>query len=169
MRSKRFDDWPCPIARTVDLLGDPWIPLILRECTYDVATFGDFQARLGIAPGTLSARLERMVELGLLEKQAYEERPPRFAYRLSAMGHDATLILAAMLRFGDDWLFERGQAPIVLRDRESGRRVRPRVVDERSGEPIDPRAVRPDAGPGFPGDAKLRREWFHPAPVDTDT
>ena len=162
MRGKRFEGVPCPIARTTDLLGDPWIPMILRECTYGIARFDDFQARLGIGRNILSTRLARMVEQGLLEKYRYQESPPRDGYRLTPMGHGATMLLAAMIRFGDEWLFEEGRAPVVLRDRETGEVVRPQLVDERTGAPIDPTRVRPAAGPGFPGDAEFQRRWFAP-------
>lgn len=162
MRPNRFQHWPCPIARTTDLLGDPWIPMILRECTYGVERFDEFQQRLAIAPNILTARLDRMRADGLLEREPYEERPPRYAYRLTPKGEAATLVLAAMLRFGNDWVFARGEAPIVLRDRETGRKIDPVVVDRRTGKPLDPARVVPAAGPGFPGDAALRDAWFDP-------
>ncbi len=168
VRPNRFDRWPCPIARSADLLGDPWIPMVLRECTYGVSRFNDLQQRLSIARNILTARLERMVEQGLLEKRAYDDHPPRYEYALTEKGLDATLILAAMMRFGDDWIFAKGKSPIVLRDRETGRLVKPRVVDERTGEPIDPAAVVPAAGPGFPGDAAFRRAWFEPGREASD-
>ena len=160
MRPNRFDHWPCPIARSADVLGDPWIPMILRECTYGVTRFDDFQKRLSISPNILGARLQRMVEQGLLEKELYQERPPRYAYRRTPMGYGATLLLAAMVRFGDDWIFEEGQEPIVLRDRETGRALRPVIVDENTGEPIDPTRIVPSPGPGFPGDDDFNRAWF---------
>lgn len=162
MRPQRFQHWPCPIARSADLLGDPWVPMILRECTYGVSRFNDFQERLAIGRNILTARLERMVEQGLLAKRLYEGAPPRYAYELTEMGRDATLILAAMMRFGDDWIFPPGRNPIVLRDRATGRVVRPLLVDEATGRPIDPAAVVPDAGPGFPGDEDFKRSWFQP-------
>ncbi len=164
MRNARFQDAPCPIARSTDLLGDPWIPMILRECTYGVARFDDFQRRLNIAPNTLTARLQRMVEQGLLEKVPYEERPLRYAYRLTPMGRGATVILAAMIQFGDEWIFEKGRAPVVLRSRRTGEVVQPVLVDAATGERVDPADVVPAAGPGFPGDAAFQRAWFEPAP-----
>ncbi len=140
--------------------------MILRECTYGVSRFDEFQQRLSIGRNILSTRLARMVEQGLLEKEPYQDHPPRHRYRLTAKGHGATLILAAMVRFGDDFLFEQGRSPIVLRDRETGRRLRPIVVDEATGEPLDPANVVPAAGPGFPGGARLAREWFQPTQAD---
>ncbi len=163
MRSQRFGHWPCPIARVADVLGDPWVPMILRECLYGVTRFDTFRKRLSIAPNILKTRLEHMVEEGLLERELYEERPPRHRYRLTAMGRDATTVLAAMLRFGDAWYFEEGREPIVLVDPQTGRALRPLVVDETTGERLDPARMRPDPGPGFPiEDAAWRESWFHP-------
>jgi len=159
VRPNRFDDWPCPIARSADLVGDPWIPLILRECVYGITRFDDFQRRLGIGRNVLTARLQRMVELGLIEKRRYEERPPRYTYTLTPKGRGATNILAAMLRFADEWVFEEGREPVVLRDRETGHLIRPLVVDEETGERLDPARVVPAPGPGFP-EGELRERWF---------
>lgn len=134
--------------------------MILRECTYGIARFDSFQERLEVGRNILTVRLNRMVDQGLLERRAYQNHPPRYEYRLTDKGHDATLILAAMMRFGNRWSFKGERAPIVLRDRRTGRTVDPVVVDRKTGKPIDPRAVRPVAGPGFPGSVEDKRAWF---------
>ncbi|MEM9176167.1 MAG: helix-turn-helix domain-containing protein [Myxococcota bacterium] len=173
MRPDRFEDIPCSVARATGLLGDPWIPMILRECAYGVARFDDYRQRLNIGRNVLSARLERMVETGLLEKWTYQERPRREGYRLTPKGRGAMSVIAAMLRFANDWVFEEGQEPIVLRDLRDGRALRPVVVDEETGEPLSAIPMRPSPGPGFPGDETFQREWFNPAPpgdaVSTDS
>ena len=89
----------------------------------------------------LTQRLTRLVEQGLLEKVTYEEHPPRAEYRLTDKGRDFWGVLAAMWRWGDDWLFADG-SPVMLVDRETGEEVRPLVVDERTGEPLDVRRLR---------------------------
>jgi DNA-binding HxlR family transcriptional regulator len=143
MRRTRFDDAPCPIARTADLIGDWWTPIILREAFLGRRRFDDFQRALSLSRGVLAQRLARLVGEGLLEKRLYEERPPRHEYVLSDKGRDFYSVLAAMWRWGSDWLWEEGGEPAVeLYDRESGLPVRPRVVDENTGEPIDARRVR---------------------------
>ena len=163
MRSRRFDHWPCPIARSADLIGDPWVLMILRECTYGVSRFDAFQERLSIGRNVLTSRLARMVESGLLEKVRYQERPERFEYRLTEKGADATGVLAWMISFGERWIFEDEAQPIELRDRRTGARVHPQLVDARTGEPLNARNLVPAPGPGFPGDDAVRDAWFAPA------
>jgi len=141
MRRTRFDDWPCPIARTTDLIGDWWTPIIMREAFLGRKRFDDFQSALGVPRASLTQRLNRLVDEGMLTKVAYDERPLRHEYRLTAKGRDFWNVLAAMWRFGDDWLFEAGN-PVMLVDRESGAEVRPIVVDEHTHEPLDVRRLR---------------------------
>ncbi len=124
--------------------------MILRECLYGASRFDDFRRGLSIAPNVLSARLGHMVERDLLQQEIYQERPPRYRYALTDKGRGAVLVLAAMLRFGNDHVFEAGREPVVLRDRETGRLLRPVVVDELTGEPLDPSRLLPTRGPGFP-------------------
>jgi len=143
MRRTRFDDAPCPIARTADLIGDWWTPIVMREACLGRRRFEEFQKALNLSRGVLAQRLGRLVDEGLLEKRLYEERPPRYEYRLTAKGRDFYPVLAAMWRWGSDWLWDEGsEPPVELYDRASGEPVRPRVVDERTGEPIDVRRLR---------------------------
>ena len=142
MSRTRFDDWPCPIARTTDLVGDWWTPLVLRELFSGHRRFDAIQESLGIPRAVLSARLERLVAEAMGTKVAYEERPPRYEYRLTRKGREFWSVLAAMWRWGSDWLWEDDGPPVVLKDRETGRVVRPLVVDEDTGEPLDVRTVR---------------------------
>ncbi len=143
MRRTRFHDAPCPIARTTDLIGDWWTPIVMREAFLGRRRFDDFQKALSLSRGVLAQRLARLVEEGLLEKCLYQERPPRYEYVLTEKGRDFCPVLAAMWRWGSDWLWEEGDAPpLELCDRDSGRLVHPRVVDEETGAPIDVRRLR---------------------------
>jgi DNA-binding HxlR family transcriptional regulator len=143
MRRTRFADAPCPIARTTDLMGDWWTPIVMREAFLGRRRFDDFQRALSLSRGVLAQRLTRLVEEGLLEKRLYQEHPPRHEYLLTEKGRAFYPVLAAMWRFGEDWLWEEGSEPsIELFDRESGNPVRPQVVDQNSGEPIDVRQIR---------------------------
>jgi DNA-binding HxlR family transcriptional regulator len=151
MRRTRFQDWPCSVARTVDLLGDWWTPLVLREAFYGARRFDDFLA-LGIGRNILAERLARLVDEGILTKVPYHERPTRYEYRLTPKGRDLFGVLAAMIRWGDDWLAGDEGPPVELVDRTTGEVVRPLVVDEHTKRPIDPRALTVRAGPGFPSD-----------------
>ena len=142
MARARFEEAPCPIARTTDLLGDPWTPVLMREAFRGVRRFDDFLKSLSLSRGVLAQRLARLVEEGLLTRSLYSERPPRHEYLLTDKGRDFYPVLAAMWRFGEDWLWPEGEAPpIALVDRNSGARVEPRVVDACTGKPIDVRSV----------------------------
>jgi DNA-binding HxlR family transcriptional regulator len=142
VRRTRFDDWPCPIARVTDLMGDWWTPIVLRECFYGRRRFDEFVDAVGIPRPVLTQRLTRLVEEGLLEKRQYEEHPPRSEYRLTDKGREFYRVLAAMWRWGMDWQWNDHDPDLVLVDRESGEEVVPLVVDERTGEPIDVRRLR---------------------------
>ncbi len=159
MKRKKFSTSPCPIARSLDVLGDWWNPLILRECLYGNTRFDEIQAWLDISRNILTRRLAELVEEGLLDKIAYQENPRRFEYRLTDKGHDACQVLLALMPFGDRWYFEDNQHPIELRDRKTGERVVPMVVDANTGKPVDSRDLVPCPGPGFkaPGAVVAKR------------
>ncbi len=142
MRRTRFDRWPCPIARTTDLLGDWWTPLVLRNAFAGQRRFDDLQESLGVSRAVLAQRLGRLVAEGLMEKVLYAEHPPRHEYRLTDKGREFWSVLAAMWRWGEDWLWEDGVAPVMLVDRDTGDEIRPLVVDERTGRPVDVRRIR---------------------------
>lgn len=144
MRRTRFDDAVCPIARATDLIGDWWTPLVMREALSGVRRFEVFQERLDIPRATLSSRLERLVDEGLLRRERYQEQPTRDEYRLTPKGAEFYSVLAAMWRWGSDWMFESpdDQLGLMIVDRETGAEIHPLVVDETTGEPIDVRKVR---------------------------
>src|SRR5215471_10431386 len=105
MQRTRFNRWPCPIARAADLFGDGWTQIVMREAFYGCRRFEDFQQSLGMSRATLGHRLNRLAAEGMLEKVLYESKPPRFEYRLTDKGRSFFDVLAAMWRFGEDWLF----------------------------------------------------------------
>ena len=150
MRRTKFDEWPCSIARTTDLLGDWWTPLVLREAFYGARRFDDFVDRLGIGRNVLTARLKRLVDEEIFRIEPYQERPVRNEYRLTDKGRELFGVLAAMIRWGDDWLAGDAGPPIELVDRRTGHVVRPVVIDEQTGEYLDPRNLTARPGPGFP-------------------
>ena len=99
MRRTRFDDSACPIARTTDLIGDWWTPMVMREAFLGRRRFEEFQGALSLSRGVLAQRLARLVDEGLLEKRPYQERPVRFEYVLTEKGRDFYPVLAAMWRW----------------------------------------------------------------------
>ncbi len=142
MRRTRFDEWPCPIARVTDQVGDWWTPLVMRQAFYGSRRYDEFVEALGIPRPVLSKRLARLMDEGFLEKRLYEEHPPRYEYRLTEKGRAFWDVLAAMWRFGMDWEWGADDPPLVLKDRETGVEIHPIVVDEATGTPLDVRRLR---------------------------
>lgn len=147
MRRTRFDDWPCPVARATDLIGDWWTPLVLRNALFGVTRFEQFQSQLGIPRAVLTTRLQRLCDEGLMEKRDYQDRPVRSEYHLTDKGRAFGDVLLALWRWGDDWLFAPDGAPVVLKDRESGAVVRPTIVDEATGDRLDVGRLRMGRAP----------------------
>jgi DNA-binding HxlR family transcriptional regulator len=142
VRRTRFHRWPCPIARSTDLLGDWWTPIVMREAFFGCRRFEQFQQSLGVSRATLVQRLKGLVAEGLLEKVAYQEKPVRYEYHLTDKGRAFFDVLATLWRFGDDWLFRRGYGPVRMVDPETGEEIRPVVVDEATGKRIDVRRLK---------------------------
>jgi DNA-binding HxlR family transcriptional regulator len=88
----------------MDFLGDWWTPVVLREAFLGTSRFDDFQSALDIGRNVLTQRLNRLVQEGIMERHKYQDRPPRFEYRLTSKGRDFFDVVAAMLRWGDRWL-----------------------------------------------------------------
>lgn len=170
MRRTRFDTWPCSIARTVDLTGDWWTPLVMREAFYGARRFEEFQRQLGLSRNVLAQRLDRLVGEDMLQRVPYQQHPVRHEYRLTEKGRDFFTVLAAMIRWGDRWFSDPSGPPIQLHDRETGLPIEIAVVDVRTGRPIDIRQIVATPGPGIPKElAEQRRETEEPSPSEGNT
>src|SRR3954469_4943542 len=110
----------CSIARAVEVLGERWTFLILRECFYGVRRFSDMQRNLGIARNVLSTRLQSLVAAGVLERRPYHEEPPRYEHRLSEAGPDLYPSIVALMRWGGRHLPGEHGPPVVLRHNVCG-------------------------------------------------
>ena len=141
-----FDDMTCPIARSLERVGEWWSMLILRDAFAGLSRFDEFEKSLGIAPNMLSRRLASLVEAGMLEKRRYSTRPPRDEYILTAQGRDFRGVLFALMAFGNRHLAPEGASVMVV-DAATGAPADPVMVDGHSGR----RLVEPDfkvvAGP----------------------
>ena len=138
----------CSLARTVDIIGDKWALMILRDAFYGVRAFSTFQSGLGIAKTVLSDRLQRLTEAGVLEKIQTREGVDRFEYRLTTSGRDLFPIIIALVQWGDRWVFGPGHEPLELVDRDTGAPVPAVTVQAHDGRVLAPRDVRFRAGPG---------------------
>jgi DNA-binding HxlR family transcriptional regulator len=112
----------CSIASSLDIVGDRWTILILRDAFRGLRRFDEFRRDLDIPRAVLADRLRRLVERGVMVKRAYQDRPVRYEYRLTRMGIELSPILVALMQWGDRWLSEDG-APTLLVHEECGTEV----------------------------------------------
>lgn len=131
---------PSTIARTLQVIGDRWSGLVIREAFFGVRRFDEFQHRLAIASNILAQRLERLNHHGVLERVPYQRQPLRHEYRLTEKGLDLYPVPLAMLTWGDRWLAPRGRPPVPLTHLECGRRFTAVLCCNRCGDAIG----RPD-------------------------
>ena len=139
MRRKSFGSMPCPIARSLERVGEWWSMLILRDALAGMTRFEQFRESLGIAPGMLTRRLDALVMAGLLERRRYSAHPPRDEYHLTERGRDFRSVLVAMLAWGNRHFAPEG-ASVVIVDAATGALADPILVDRLSGRPL----VAPD-------------------------
>ncbi|MGO4330316.1 winged helix-turn-helix transcriptional regulator [Cupriavidus sp. 2TAF22] len=135
MQRKTFRDMQCPIARGLERVGEWWSMLLMREAFYGSRRFDDFQRNLEIAPNMLTRRLTALVDEGLLERRQYSEKPPRYEYVLTPVGHDFLPVLLAMLAWGNKHFAPEGPS-VELVDKDTGKAVEPVLVDRGTGEPL---------------------------------
>ena len=141
MKRTRFDKDQCAIARTADLLGDWWMPLVLRELLMGKNRFNDLQMHLEINRSLLTARLERLEGEGIIERRRYSDHPPRDEFLVTDKGRALWDVLAAMASYGYEWLFDE-PSEVELFDKRTGKRIRPIVIDEETGQPLDVTTTR---------------------------
>lgn len=135
MQRTRLDAMECPMARTLDRVGDWWSLLILRDAFHGLSRFDQFQKSLGVAPNILSRRLKSLVDDGLLQRRRYSQRPPRDDYVLTAAGRDFFPIIAALVAFGSRHFAPEGPA-VQLADAATGQILDPVLTDARTGRAI---------------------------------
>jgi DNA-binding HxlR family transcriptional regulator len=148
MSRKRFNGMNCGIAQTLDVLGDWWTLLIVRDAFFGLRRFSDFQASLGIAKNILAARLRQLVDKGILVRVDAGATGPRHEYQLTAKGEALLPLLMALRDWSDQWVFGPGHEPVVVVERASGRRVPPLSVRGADGNALARRALRTLPGPG---------------------
>jgi DNA-binding HxlR family transcriptional regulator len=155
MRRKSFGNMQCPIARSLQRVGEWWSILILRDASLGLTRFDEFQQSLGIAPNILTRRLKALVEAGLLERRRYSERPPRDEYLLTQTGRDFRPVLWALLAWGNKNFAPEG-ASVVIVDSQTGAEADPVLVDRKSGRSLAGPDFRPAAGPAADARTRLR-------------
>jgi DNA-binding HxlR family transcriptional regulator len=124
MKRTALSHHPCSIARTLDIVGEWWTPLILRDVAYGIQRFGEIQEDLGISANILSDRLDALLEKDLLETRVYRERPQRHEYRLTEKGAELIPALLALMRWGDRWTWPSGRGPVRVVHEQCDHEVR---------------------------------------------
>ena len=138
----------CSIARSLEEVGEWWSLLIVRECTQGATRFDEFQKELGIARNILTARLQRLTELGILERFPLEDRSGTEGYRLTEKGEDLYPVLVALLQWGDRWLAKDGKPPMALVEDTTGHAIEQIAVVGKGKRPLSFRDVRFAPGTG---------------------
>ena len=142
MRRTSFADMNCSIARTLEVIGEWWSMLVVREAFNGVRRFDEFQSRLGIARNVLATRLQGLVEHGILDRRLYQERPERYEYRLTEKGRDLYPVLISMMRWGDRWECPESGPPVRLVHEKCGHEADPALVCTSCGDRLVPREMR---------------------------
>ena len=135
-----LSEFECSVARTLDVVGDKWTLLVVRDAFYGVRRFEDFTRDLGIARNVLTDRLNRLVDAEILERHQYEERPPRHEYRLTRKGRALQPVLLSLMRWGDEWA--DGEPPVELVHRECGQATHAVATCAECGGELTPFNVR---------------------------
>lgn len=141
-----YKDFACSTAQALEVVGEWWTLLLVRDAFFGVRRFEDFQRRLGISRGILTNRLNRLVEEGILATRQYESRPPRVEYVLTDKGADLFPVLVALQQWGDRHASPK--PPVVLRHRACGKLSRPYLVCSACGERVTAADVQAAPGPG---------------------
>ena len=144
-----FADRACSIARTLDIIGDRWTPLVLRDIAMGVSRFDAIQRDLGISRKVLTQRLQALLDHEVIDRTPYQDNPPRHDYVLTEKGTDLAMVLLAIQTFGDKWVFGEAGPPIQWRHLGCGEISRPVTCCEHCGETVGPGDAVPLRGPSF--------------------
>jgi DNA-binding HxlR family transcriptional regulator len=147
MQRTNFGEMACSIARTLDVIGEPWSPLILRDVWVGLNRFEQIQADLGISRKVLTERLTHLVEHRVLERRPYDRRP-RYEYVLTDKGTELVDMLMVMVAWGDKWLAAQAGPPVLYRHHACGEISSVDLRCTHCGEPMHASDVELLAGPG---------------------
>jgi DNA-binding HxlR family transcriptional regulator len=155
VQRKSLGNLQCPIARSLERVGEWWSILILRDALHGLTRFDEFQQSLPIAPNMLARRLNALVDSGLLERRRYCERPPRNEYLLTDRGRDFRPVLLSLVAWGNKHFAPEGPS-VLLADAKTGARADPVLVDRASGRVLNAHDYRLIAGPAANAQTKAR-------------
>lgn len=148
MERTSFAQMRCSLARGLDMIGDWWSPLIIRDLFLNITRFDELVEDLGISRNLLTRRLKSLVTNGVIERVAYQQRPVRYAYRLTDAGRDLVPAILALTAWGDRWARPREGSPILFIHKSCGHRFEPKVTCSACAEEISAEMVKAIPGPG---------------------
>ncbi|MEU9831787.1 helix-turn-helix domain-containing protein [Streptosporangium sp. NPDC048047] len=160
MQRISFAEMHCSIAQSLERVGEWWTLLIVRDIHLGLHRFDDIAENLGISRNLLTRRLETLVAGGIVERRAYQKRPPRHEYHLTEAGLELVPVLMALMAWGDKWVTPAGGPPVRLVHHECGAEFTPRVCCSECGKPATTADVTALPGPGAasgPGTRVLAR------------
>lgn len=138
----------CPVARVLNLIGDSWTLMIIREALYGATRFSDIQYNTGIAKNLLISRLNKLVENGIFEKIDAGDSGTRYEYHLTQKGRSLNSVMMAMHQWGNEYEFTPGEAPVLLIDKKTGKELLPIRPHRANGEAIPDEDISVELGPG---------------------
>jgi DNA-binding HxlR family transcriptional regulator len=147
MLGRTYEGQNCSVAKSLELIGERWTMLVIREVFLGHRRFDEIAARLGVARNVLTARLTRLVDEGVLERRRYQERPERFEYRLTEKGIDLWPVIVSLVQFGDRYYAPDGP-PLVMRHKRCGGAVDEHRTCAECGARLTARDVLAEPGPG---------------------
>lgn len=155
MLQRTYDDQVCSIARALEVVGERWSLLIVRDALLGLKRFEQFQDSLGIARNVLANRLSRLVAAGVFERVPYQQRPERFEYRLTPMGRQLSVPVLALMQWGDEHLAGPAGPPRLAQHAGCGGELRTGLICRQCQLPVPAEQVKVIPGPGPPltGDA----------------
>jgi DNA-binding HxlR family transcriptional regulator len=153
MLGRTYDDQICSIARSLEVLGERWTLLIVRDVLLGLRRFEEFQRSLGIARNVLTDRLNRLVEAGVLERVPYQQRPLRHEYRFTPMGRELGVPVVGLMQWGDRHLARPAGPPRLTRHHGCGGSLRVELACATCREPVAPEDVDVLPGPGLTREA----------------
>jgi DNA-binding HxlR family transcriptional regulator len=148
MRQTSFADFHCSLAQSLEVVGDWWTPLIVRDISLGLTRFDQLAEDLGISRNLLTTRLQALEDHGVVERRQYRERPPRYEYRLTRAGVELVPILMSLTAWGDRWCKPPGGGGVRFRHRTCGHSFIPTVSCSACGAPVRAADVIPRPGPG---------------------
>jgi DNA-binding HxlR family transcriptional regulator len=148
MQLTSLADWNCSVAKTLDVVGEWWTPLILRDAFRGKRRFDEFHESLGMARSVLTARLKKLTDEGVLERTRYSEHPPRYEYQLTEKGRALFPVIAALIRWGDEWAAGPAGPPVVFRHETCGQITRPILTCPHCRGEVTAANTHSEPGPG---------------------